>query len=173
VATRYPGYHRCIPWARRCSAKAKVDALVPKAFTGNILVLHEHTGDQLWRGRAQEYSLRPGAEALLIAKSTTLAFSFFRRIALVPPDRRTGGARCLNRRWADASAAARKGRLFENRSSGPQSLFIDIMMNVGIHLLGARETKRCHPATIALEHCRTTASTWFRPDGEHRSRGDF
>src|SRR6185295_20188186 len=40
---------------------------------------------------------------------------------------------------------------------GPESLFIDIMMNVGIILWAANATGDDTLRQIALEHCRTTA----------------
>src|SRR5207248_3342602 len=48
---------------------------------------------------------------------------------------------------------------------GPQSLFIDIMMNVGIILWAANATNDPELCRIGLEHCRTSARTLVRPDG--------
>jgi unsaturated chondroitin disaccharide hydrolase len=48
---------------------------------------------------------------------------------------------------------------------GPESLFIDIMMNVGIILWAANATADETLRQIALEHCRTTQKYLVRPDG--------
>jgi unsaturated chondroitin disaccharide hydrolase len=56
---------------------------------------------------------------------------------------------------------------------GPQSLFIDIMMNVGIVFWAAREIGNDCLRQIALEHCRTTAKHLVRPDGGTAHEGIF
>src|SRR5207244_1800892 len=56
---------------------------------------------------------------------------------------------------------------------GPHSLFIDIMMNVGIILWAARETEDETLRQIALEHCRTTQKYLVRPDGGTAHEGTF
>jgi unsaturated chondroitin disaccharide hydrolase len=56
---------------------------------------------------------------------------------------------------------------------GPQSLFIDIMMNVGIIFWAARETNDATLRAIALEHCCTTAKYLVRPDGSTVHEGIF
>jgi unsaturated chondroitin disaccharide hydrolase len=56
---------------------------------------------------------------------------------------------------------------------GPQSLFIDIMMNVGIIFWAARETNDDALRQIALEHCRVTAQYLVRPDGSTAHEGIF
>ena len=56
---------------------------------------------------------------------------------------------------------------------GPQSLFIDIMMNVGIILWAANETSDDALRQIALEHCRLTAKYLVRPDGGTAHEGEF
>lgn len=56
---------------------------------------------------------------------------------------------------------------------GPESLFIDIMMNVGIILWTANETGSKALREIALEHCRTTQRTIVREDGSTAHEGIF
>jgi unsaturated chondroitin disaccharide hydrolase len=48
---------------------------------------------------------------------------------------------------------------------GPHSLFIDIMMNVGVILWAANATGDPELRNIALEHCRITQQYLVRPDG--------
>jgi len=47
----------------------------------------------------------------------------------------------------------------------PESLFIDIMMNVPLIFYAARETGDQDLHRLALAHCRTTERTLVRPDG--------
>jgi unsaturated chondroitin disaccharide hydrolase len=56
---------------------------------------------------------------------------------------------------------------------GPQSLFIDIMMNVPLIFYAARETGDDNLARIAAAHCRTTRDTIVRPDGSTAHEGLF
>jgi unsaturated chondroitin disaccharide hydrolase len=56
---------------------------------------------------------------------------------------------------------------------GPQSLFIDIMMNVGLIFWAANATGDESLRDIALEHCRTTARYLVRPDGGTAHEGIF
>ena len=56
---------------------------------------------------------------------------------------------------------------------GPQSLFIDIMMNVGLILWTANKTNDQSLRDIAIEHCRTTQRCIVRPDGGTAHEGLF
>ncbi len=55
----------------------------------------------------------------------------------------------------------------------PESLFIDIMMNVPIIFYAARETGDQALYDLAVEHCRTTERTIVRPDGGTAHEGIF
>ncbi len=55
----------------------------------------------------------------------------------------------------------------------PESLFIDIMMNVPIIFYAAKETGDQALYDIAVEHCRTTERTIVRPDGGTAHEGIF
>jgi unsaturated chondroitin disaccharide hydrolase len=55
----------------------------------------------------------------------------------------------------------------------PESLFIDIMMNVPIIFYAARETADRDLHELAAAHCRTTARTLVRPDGSTAHEGIF
>jgi unsaturated chondroitin disaccharide hydrolase len=55
----------------------------------------------------------------------------------------------------------------------PDSLFIDIMMNVGILFLAARETGDQALMDIALRHCHTTRRVLVRGDGSTAHEGLF
>jgi len=56
---------------------------------------------------------------------------------------------------------------------GPQSLFIDIMMNVPLIFYAARETGDKQLERIATAHCRTTRDHLVRPDGSTAHEGLF
>ncbi|HHM12356.1 MAG TPA: glucuronyl hydrolase [Planctomycetaceae bacterium] len=56
---------------------------------------------------------------------------------------------------------------------GPQSLFIDIMMNVPLIFYAANETLDQDLARIALAHCRTTRDRLVREDGSTAHEGIF
>jgi unsaturated chondroitin disaccharide hydrolase len=55
----------------------------------------------------------------------------------------------------------------------PESLFIDIMMNVPLVFYAARATGDSDLNRLALEHCRTTLRTLVRPDGSTAHEGIF
>ncbi len=56
---------------------------------------------------------------------------------------------------------------------GPQSLFIDIMMNVPLIFTTANETGDGELYELALAHCRTTRDRLVRPDGSTAHEGIF
>src|SRR5581483_6959402 len=55
----------------------------------------------------------------------------------------------------------------------PDSLFIDIMMNVGIIFYAARETEDRQLRDIAMRHCLTTRRFLVRGDGSTAHEGIF
>ena len=55
----------------------------------------------------------------------------------------------------------------------PESLFIDIMMNVPLIFYAARETGDHSLYELAVAHCRTTEQTLVRPDGSTAHEGIF
>jgi unsaturated chondroitin disaccharide hydrolase len=55
----------------------------------------------------------------------------------------------------------------------PESLFIDIMMNVPIIFYAALETNDRELARVATQHCRTTRETIVRPNGSTAHEGIF
>jgi unsaturated chondroitin disaccharide hydrolase len=56
---------------------------------------------------------------------------------------------------------------------GPQSLFIDVMMNVGLILYAANAVGDDNLRQIALQHCRTTQKHLVRADGGTAHEGIF
>jgi unsaturated chondroitin disaccharide hydrolase len=56
---------------------------------------------------------------------------------------------------------------------GPESLFIDVMMNVGIIFFAARETQDAALRRVAMDHCLTTRRVLGRGDGSTAHEGIF
>ncbi len=56
---------------------------------------------------------------------------------------------------------------------GPESLFIDIMMNVPLILYAANQTGDKELRRLAVAHCRTTRERLVRPDGSTAHEGIF
>jgi unsaturated chondroitin disaccharide hydrolase len=56
---------------------------------------------------------------------------------------------------------------------GPESLFIDIMMNVGVVFYAARETQDEGLYRVAMDHCLTTRRVLVRGDGSTAHEGIF
>jgi unsaturated chondroitin disaccharide hydrolase len=140
---------------------------------GQLWLLHEATGDEWWRGKAEHYcrlvehrkddrdvhdlgflfwptwkkwydlSGDPAANDVVVAAGRTLALRF----------REKGAYLCS--------------------FVGPQSLFIDIMMNVGIIFYAAGECGDAELRRIADAHCLTTRRRLVRGDGSTAHEGVF
>jgi unsaturated chondroitin disaccharide hydrolase len=141
-------------------------------FPGILWLLHKHTGEDRWRQLAEQYSrpLEPRRFDRGVHDHGFLFFSTYLRWYHLTGDPR------LRDTLIDA------GRTLALRLQkggylcsfiGPHSLFIDIMMNVGIVFWAARETGDESLHTIALEHCRTTARCLVRADGSTAHEGVF
>jgi unsaturated chondroitin disaccharide hydrolase len=141
-------------------------------FPGILWLLHKHTGEAEWRTLAERYT-RPLEPRRLDRTVHDLGFLFFStylrwyRLTGDPALRDVlidaGRTLALRRQKGDYLASF----------VGPQSLFIDIMMNVGIIFWAARESGDDALWQIALEHCRTTAKYLVRPDGGTAHEGIF
>jgi unsaturated chondroitin disaccharide hydrolase len=141
-------------------------------YPGIFWLLHGHTGDPAWREVAERYSRR--LEPRRLDRTVhDLGFLFFSTYL----------------RWYNltADAAVRDvlvdaGRTLALRRQpggylasfiGPHSLFIDIMMNVGIIFWAANATGDESLRQIALDHCRTTQRYLVRADGSTAHEGTF
>lgn len=141
-------------------------------FPGILWLFAKHNGDSYWRNAAEKLTtpLLPRRFDRNVHDLGFLFFStYFRWNNLEPsPDKRQviiDAGRTL--------ALRREKGGYLRSFVAPESLFIDIMMNVGIILWAARETKSAALREIALEHCRTTAQTIVRPDGSTAHEGIF
>ncbi|HEV3263442.1 MAG TPA: glycoside hydrolase family 88 protein [Gemmataceae bacterium] len=141
-------------------------------FPGILWLLHEHTGDADWRRLAEQYT-RPLEPRRFDRAVHDLGFLF--QSTYLRWYRLTGAA-------APRDVLIDAGRTLALRRQkggylasfiGPQSLFIDIMMNVGLIFWTADATGDSALLQIALEHCHTTARHLVRPDGGTAHEGVF
>ncbi|MBX7166368.1 MAG: glycoside hydrolase family 88 protein [Pirellulales bacterium] len=142
-------------------------------LAGAMWQLERHTGDEVWRQRAERYSrlLEPRQHDRAVHD---LGFVFLNTYR--PWYERTGDPRLQ----AVLLTAARTLALrFRERGQylcsfiGPQSLFIDIMMNVPLIFYGAQATGDAELLRVAEAHCRTTRDRIVRADGSTAHEGLF
>jgi len=141
-------------------------------FPGILWLLHKHTGEARWRQQAERYSrpLEPRRHDRTVHDLGFLFFSTYLRWY------RLTGEPALCDMLIDAGrtlALRRQKGGYLASFVGPQSLFIDIMMNVGIVFWAANATGDDGLRQVALEHCRTTARYLVRPDGGTAHEGIF
>jgi unsaturated chondroitin disaccharide hydrolase len=133
-------------------------------FPGILWLLHSHTGDAEWRLLAEEYT-RPLESRRFDRDVHDLGFLFLS--TYLRWYRRTGDP-VLRDVLIDAGrtlALRRQPGGYLASFLGPQSLFIDIMMNVGIILWAANAAGDERLRAIALEHSHTSARYLVRADG--------
>jgi unsaturated chondroitin disaccharide hydrolase len=140
---------------------------------GMMWLLAEHTGESGWRTIAEHYSRllevrqndRDVHDLGFIFLNTYLPWyhltgdESLRRVLI------TAG-RTLALRFSERGAYLRS-------FIAPESLFIDIMMNVPLIFYAARETGDNGLYQLALAHCRTTEKTLVRSDGSTAHEGIF
>jgi unsaturated chondroitin disaccharide hydrolase len=141
-------------------------------FPGILWLLHKHTGDAFWRQQAERYSrpLEPRRHDRAVHDLGFLFLSTYLRWYHLT------GEPALRDVLVEAGrtlALRRQKGGYLASFVGPQSLFIDIMMNVGIILWAANETGDEALRRVALEHCRTTEHCLVRPDGGTAHEGIF
>jgi unsaturated chondroitin disaccharide hydrolase len=142
-------------------------------LAGMMWQFHKRTGDVVWRERAEHYS------KLLEHRQHDrnvhdLGFIFLN--TYLPWYQLTGdkhlhdvlvqAGRTLAMRFME------RGQYLRSFVS-PESLFIDIMMNVPIIFYAARETGDAELLRVAEAHCRTTRDTIVRADGSTAHEGIF
>jgi unsaturated chondroitin disaccharide hydrolase len=142
-------------------------------LAGMMWLIHKRTGDAWWRAQAEHYS------SLLEHKKHDRAvhdLGFIFLNTYKPWYELTGEAK-LNDVLITAgrTLAMRfmpRGRYLRSFVA-PESLFIDIMMNVPIIFYAARETNDRALYDLAVAHCRTTERVLVRPDGGTAHEGIF
>ena len=178
VIEQRPGYHPMYTALGRWGQEGELWTHWCEGFNPGIFwLLAKHTGEAYWRRHAEEYSRRL-APRRYDRKVHDLGFIFFStylrwfRLTNDPALRDVlidaGRTLALRRQMGGYLASF----------IGPESLFIDIMMNVGIILwaanaIGPSAIGSDALRAIALEHCRTTERYLVRPDGGTAHEGVF
>jgi unsaturated chondroitin disaccharide hydrolase len=156
-------------WTRWC------DGFLP----GMMWIFHEQTGDARWRTDAESYS-RPLEHRKDDREVHDLGFIFFhgtykRWFEATSREGRPDAAlhdvvvhagRTMGLRFHEAAGCLRSFH-------GPDSNFIDIMMNVGILFYAALATGDTALLDVAHRHARTTRRTLVRGDGSTSHEGIF
>ena len=166
----YPMYTRAGRWKHEGEAWTHwCDGFLP----GILWLLHRHTGEAWFRQQAERYS-RPLEPRQHDRDVHDLGFIFMStyhhwyRLTREPA-----------LRDVLIQAGQTMGLRFKERGKylssfiGPESVFIDIMMNVGIILYAARETQDRTIHQVAVDHCLTTRRVLVRGDGSTAHEGIF
>jgi unsaturated chondroitin disaccharide hydrolase len=140
---------------------------------GMMWLITMHTGDPRWRATAEHYS-RLIEHKQHDRNVHDLGFIF---LSTYLPWYEMTGDQSLHQVLITAgrTLALRfnaKGKYLRSFVA-PESLFIDIMMNVPIIFYAARETGDRALHDLAVAHCRTTERTLVRPDGGTAHEGIF
>jgi len=141
-------------------------------FPGILWLLHKNTGDNRWLEPARTLSrrLEPRQHDRTVHDLGFLFFSTYLR------EYRLTGEPALRDVLIQAGrtlALRRQQGGYLASFIGPQSLFIDIMMNVGIIQWAANATGDENLSRVAVEHCRATAKYLVRADGGTAHEGIF
>lgn len=133
-------------------------------FPGILWLLYKHTGDQAWREPAERLSraLEPRRHDRHVHDLGFLFLSTYLRWFHLSGDPALRDV--LIEAGRTLALRQQKGGYLASFVS-PESLFIDIMMNVGIIFWAARATDDAALWQVALDHCRTSARTLVRADG--------
>jgi unsaturated chondroitin disaccharide hydrolase len=142
-------------------------------LAGMMWQFHRRTGSWFWRQRAEHYS-----KLLEYRKQDTavhdLGFVFLN--SYLPWYELTGDKKLLD---VIVEAGRTLAQRYQSRGRylcsfiAPESLFIDIMMNVPLIQYVANETLDQDLARTAVAHCRTTRDCLVRPDGSVAHEGIF
>jgi unsaturated chondroitin disaccharide hydrolase len=173
IITTYPGYVPMYTVGGRWNREGERWTHWCEGFFPGILwLLHKHTGDPEWRRWAEQYTrpLEPRQHDRNVHDLGFLFFSTYLRWYSLTGD---ASLRDVLIQAGRTLALRRQKGGYLASFVGPQSLFIDIMMNVGIILWAANATGDDSLRQIALEHCRTTARYLVRPDGGTAHEGIF
>jgi unsaturated chondroitin disaccharide hydrolase len=134
-------------------------------FAGMMWQFFKRTGDPAWRSRAEHYSrlLEHRQHDRNVHDLGFIFLNTYRPWYELTHDERLHqvliqAGRTLAMRFCE------RGQYLCS-FIGPESLFIDIMMNVPIIFYAAREAKDAELRRIATAHCRTTRDYLVRPDG--------
>ena len=140
---------------------------------GQLWLLHQYSGEHYWRERAEHYSrlIEPRKSDRTVHDLGFLFWSTWKRWYDL-----TGEA------WVNevvVQAGSTMALRYKDRGRylrsflAEDSLFIDIMMNVGILFYAAQQTGSAELLDVAMNHCLTTRKTLVRGDGSTAHEGIF
>jgi unsaturated chondroitin disaccharide hydrolase len=173
IVAKYPGYQPMYTVGGKWKQEGELWTHWCEGFYPGIYwLLNQHTADPFWRQHAEGASkrLEPRRWDRKVHDLGFLFFSTYLRWYHLTGDS------------AQKQILVDAGRTLALRRQiggylcsfiGPESLFIDIMMNVGIILWAANATNDETLRQIAIEHCRTTQKFLVRPDGGTAHEGIF
>jgi unsaturated chondroitin disaccharide hydrolase len=173
ILDAYPGYYPMYTVGGRWNREQEHWTHWHEGFFPGILwLLHRYTGAPQWRRWAEAYTrpLEPRKHDRTVHDLGFLFFSTYLRWYHLTGDPELRDV--LIEAGRTLALRRQKGGYLAS-FLGPHSLFIDIMMNVGLVFLTANETGDSRLREIALEHCRTTARYLVRADGSTLHEGLF
>ncbi len=141
-------------------------------YPGIFWLLHRYTGNTAWRRLAVDYSCgleRRRRDRTVHDLGFLFGCTYLRWYELT---RDMGLRRVLIDAGRTLALRRQKGGYLCS-FLGPQSLFIDIMMNVPLVFWAANADGDEELRRVAVEHCRTTARYLVRPDGGTAHEGIF
>ncbi|HXF62956.1 MAG TPA: glycoside hydrolase family 88 protein [Caldilineaceae bacterium] len=140
---------------------------------GQLWLLYKHTGDPYWRAKAEHYSrlVEHRQHDRTVHDLGFVLWSTWKRWYDLTGDPAVEqvviqGGKTMAMRFKE------KGQYLRSFVAD-ESLFIDIMMNVGIIFYAAQRTRDEHLWRIATQHCLTTRKTLVRGDGSTAHEGIF
>jgi len=140
---------------------------------GQLWLLYSHTGDPYWRGQAEHYSrlIEHRVTDRTVHDLGFLFWSTWKRWYDLTHDQTINAVVIEAGRTLALRFKERGGYL--SSFVADESLFIDIMMNVGIIFYAAQQTGDADLLRIATQHCLTTRRTLVRGDGSTAHEGIF
>ncbi len=140
---------------------------------GQLWLLYKHTGDVYWRTKAEHYSrlVEHRKDDRNVHDLGFVLWSTYKRWYDLTGDPALNdvvvhGGKTMSLRFKERGQYLRS-------FVADESLFIDIMMNVGIVFYAAQETGDANLLRIANQHCLTTRKTLVRGDGSTAHEGIF
>jgi unsaturated chondroitin disaccharide hydrolase len=140
---------------------------------GQLWLLYEWTGDDTWRGKAEHYSrlIEERKNDRTVHDLGFLFWSTWKRWYDLTGDRAVQkvvieAGRTMGLRFRE------KGRYLRSFVA-EESLFVDVMMNVGIVFYAALESNDGELLRRATDHCLTTRKYLVRGDGSTSHEGIF
>ncbi len=140
---------------------------------GQLWLLHQHTQDPYWREKAEHYSrlLEPRKLDRSVHDLGFLFWSTYKRWYNLTSDLALNDV--LIQAGQTMGLRFREKGAYLRSFLAEDSLFIDIMMNIGIVFYAAQQTQDAQLAQKALRHCLTTRKYLLRGDGSTSHEGIF